>query len=276
MQSKLEFIKTTIIMTIKELIQLSFLLSILPIVTEGLHIMIKKLYIFISLLWSLFILTNNIMTEKFCVLWSRFFASSAATGAGSGALSRRAGHLAKNRISRRRNPLLISVFYVIIDGISLLRYLLFSSITAMFNFAIEKIDLLRSALFTVFHSIIEKISPIDEFHSMLILVIPLYLIAIMITILILRKNTPDKAKQNTRFIDSDSTSTSSIFSDEERVGVLKASRNCYGNLVIRELNFVIDEVDKKTVIGKEDKNGKIVDLTKKDIDFCDRKGLRHM
>jgi hypothetical protein len=47
---------------------------------------------------------------------ARFFASSAATGAGSGALSRRAGHLAKNRIScgffafaknrisRRRNP----------------------------------------------------------------------------------------------------------------------------------------------------------------------------
>jgi Dam-replacing family len=38
------------------------------------------------------------------LLYDRFFASSAATGAGSGALSRRAGHLAKNRISRRRNP----------------------------------------------------------------------------------------------------------------------------------------------------------------------------
>jgi hypothetical protein len=55
-------------------------------------------------------------------LFERFFASSAATGAGSGALSRRAGHLAKNRISRRRNPsksgILETKFEELIDSLS--------------------------------------------------------------------------------------------------------------------------------------------------------------
>jgi len=161
----------------------------------------------------------------------------------------------------------------ILEKSNLLTLFLLSTLNFSWTFVLEKSNLLASFfLLTLnlswtfisekFNLLMSSLRPIDEFHSMLILILPLYIIIIAVIVLLFLRNDQKVLIKSPE--------------DEEMKGVLKAKRNNYGHLIIKELNFVIDEIDKKTIIGKEDKFGKIIDLTKEDIEFCDKKGLKHM
>jgi len=161
----------------------------------------------------------------------------------------------------------------ILEKSNLLTSFLLSTLNLSWTFVLEKSNLLASFfLLTLnlswtfisekFNLLMSSLRPIDEFHSMLILILPLYIIIIAVIVLLFLRNDQKVLIKSPE--------------DEEMKGVLKAKRNNYGHLIIKELNFVIDEIDKKTIIGKEDKFGKIIDLTKEDIEFCDKKGLKHM
>jgi hypothetical protein len=220
-------------------------------------------------LWLFFLSLSNIITEKFDILiillWSFFHV------------------LAKNFYFFW--SLVLSTNDILTERL----YVSWSYLSSFVIMTIEKFDF-------IYHDMMEKLCSIDEFHFALILIAPLYITVVII--LILRKNDrsnhrnehvdagekKSKISENIEEVENDREESEErgkvkddddddLSDKEERVAVLKASRSCHGNLVIRELNFVIDEIDKKTVIGKEDKNGKITDLTKKDIDFCDKKGL---